>query len=66
MPGYDVNQANLLTGGAEQTISAISPNGQRAYDVPAGSIFSARDTLFTSGTLGRFCTMLNSVPEAAK
>ena len=66
VPGYDVNQANLLTGGAEQTISAISPNGHRAYDVPAGSIFSARDTLFTSGTLGRYCTMLNSVPEAAK
>ena len=66
VPGYDVNQANLLTGGAEQTTSAISPNGHRAYDVPAGSIFSARDTLFTSGTLGRYCTMLNSVPEAAK
>jgi len=28
-------------------------------------VFSSRDTLFTSGTLGRYCTMVNSVPEAA-
>jgi hypothetical protein len=28
-------------------------------------IFSAQDTLFTSGTLGRYCSMVASVPEAA-
>ena len=66
VPGYDVNEASLLTGGAEPALPVIAPNGQRPYDVPAGAIFSARDTLFTSGTLGRYCTTLNSVPEAAK
>jgi hypothetical protein len=27
-------------------------------------IRSANDNLFTSGTLGRFCTMMQSLPEA--
>ena len=66
VPGYGVNQANLLAGGVEIAHPALAPDGMRSYDVPAGAIFSARDTLFTSGSLGRYCTMLNSVPEAAK
>jgi hypothetical protein len=39
-------------------------NGHAPYDVPVGLIRSAKDTLFTSGTLGRFCTMMESLPEA--
>jgi NADH-quinone oxidoreductase subunit G len=64
VPGYDVQSAGLLTGGAEATQVRIARNGHTPYDVPAGLIRSARDTLFTSGTLGRFCTMMESLPEA--
>jgi hypothetical protein len=42
----------------------FAKNGHAPYDVPVGLIRSAEDTLFTSGTLGRFCTMMESVPEA--
>ncbi len=64
VPGYDVSVANLLTGGAEPSAPRASPDGRPASEVPAGAIFSSRDTLFTSGTLGRYCSMINSLPEA--
>jgi NADH-quinone oxidoreductase subunit G len=64
VPGYDVQPAGLLTGGAEPTRVHVPRNGHAPYDVPAGLIRSAQDTLFTSGTLGRFCTMMDSLPEA--
>jgi NADH-quinone oxidoreductase subunit G len=64
VPGYDVQPAGLLTGGAEPTRVQVARNGHAAYDVPVGLIRSAQDTLFTSGTLGRFCTMMDSLPEA--
>ena len=35
-----------------------------SYDVPAGTVFSSNDYLFTSGTLGRYCSKLNSTNEA--
>jgi NADH-quinone oxidoreductase subunit G len=62
--GYDVPPTGLLTGGAELTHAQVARNGHAPYDVPAGLIRSAQDTLFTSGTLGRFCTMMDSLPEA--
>jgi len=64
VPGYDVQQTGLLTGGAEPVHVQVAKNGHAPYDVPAGLIRSAQDTLFTSGTLGRFCTMMESLPEA--
>jgi NADH-quinone oxidoreductase subunit G len=64
VPGYNVQSATLLTGGAEPTHVRHSPNGHVPYDVPLGLIRSADDNLFTSGTLGRFCTMMESLPEA--
>jgi NADH-quinone oxidoreductase subunit G len=64
VPGYDVQPAGLLTGGAEPTHVRVAKNGHTPYDVPVGLIRSAEDTLFTSGTLGRFCTMMESLPEA--
>jgi NADH-quinone oxidoreductase subunit G len=64
VPGYDVEPAGLLTGGAESTYVNVAKNGHAPYDVPAGLIRSAHDNLFTSGSLGRFCTMMESVPEA--
>ena len=62
--GYNVQPAGLLTGGAEPTRLSFSKNGHAPYDVPVHLIQSANDTLFTSGTLGRFCTMMQSLPEA--
>jgi NADH-quinone oxidoreductase subunit G len=62
--GYNVQPAGLLIGGAEATRVEFARNGHAPYDVPVGLIRSAKDTLFTSGTLGRFCMMMESLPEA--
>src|SRR6202521_1876729 len=64
VPAYNVPSAGLLIGGAEPTRVQFVRNGHAPYDVPVGLIRSAQDTLFTSGTLGRFCTMMESLPEA--
>jgi predicted molibdopterin-dependent oxidoreductase YjgC len=63
VPGYAVSLPNLLAGGAE----LVSPsNGFRAFPGDGGgAIHSAADTLFTSGTLGRYSRILNLVPERA-
>jgi NADH-quinone oxidoreductase subunit G len=66
VPGYSVQPGALLEGAAEPTHLGFSRNGHAPYDVPVGLIRSAHDTLFTSGTLGRFCTMMESLPEAAE
>jgi NADH-quinone oxidoreductase subunit G len=61
--GYELSMAGLLGGGVEVTYAsckAVEPS----YDVPAGSVFSSQDYLFTSGTLGRYCSRLNSTNEA--
>lgn len=62
--GYDIPMTGLVTGGAEITTPHFAKNGHGQYDVPAGQIFSSEDTLFTSGTLGRYCRMIDSLPEA--
>lgn len=62
--GYQISYANLLAGGSEPSAPLWPSNGRGAYDVPADAIFSSRDTLFTSGSVGRYCTMINSLPEA--
>ncbi|HKW34905.1 MAG TPA: NADH-quinone oxidoreductase subunit NuoG [Candidatus Acidoferrum sp.] len=64
VPSYNVPLAGLLTGGAEATRSHFARNGHAPYDVPVGLIRSANDNLFTSGTLTRWCTMMESLPEA--
>jgi hypothetical protein len=64
VPGYDLQPASLLTGGAEPTKLHSSRNGHAPYDVPVHLIRSAKDTLFTSGSLSRYCTLLQSLPEA--
>jgi NADH-quinone oxidoreductase subunit G len=64
VPGYNVQPAGLLTGGAEPTKIQFAKNGHGPYDVPVELIRPANDNLFTSGTLGRFCTMMQSLPEA--
>ncbi len=64
VPGYNVPTVGLLTGNAEPTRMQIARNGHAPYDVPVGLIRSAQDTLFTTGTLTRFCTMMESLQEA--
>src|SRR5271168_841873 len=64
VPGYNVNLADLLTGGAALAAAAGPKNGHHPYDVPVGAIRSAHDSLFTSGTLGRYCNMIESLAEA--
>src|SRR5271165_1376949 len=54
VPGYNVQHARLLTGGAEPTQIQFAKNGHAPYDVPVELIRPANDNLFTSGTLGRF------------
>jgi len=66
VPGYKLPMATLLLGEAERTSPVSSANGNANFDVPAGSIFSSGDTLFTSGSLSRYCTMVRSLPEAAE
>jgi NADH-quinone oxidoreductase subunit G len=61
--GYDLAYPNLLAGGSELAV-ATSKAPDAAYDVPVGSVFSSQDFLFTSGTLGRYCSRLNSTNEA--
>ena len=61
--GYDLSPATLLAGGSELA-TATSKAPEAAYDVPVGAIFSSQDYLFTSGTLGRYCSRLTSTNEA--
>jgi NADH-quinone oxidoreductase subunit G len=63
--GYGVSMATLLLGESERTSPVSTANGDPNFDVPVSAIFSAHDTLFTSGSLGRYCTTILSLPEAA-
>jgi NADH-quinone oxidoreductase subunit G len=58
--GYNVPLPILMTGGAAQ---AVPLNGRVAVAARPDLIQSARDTLFTSGSLGRKSEILNSVLE---
>jgi len=61
--GYDISYANLLAGGAELATPTCK-TAERAHEAPTGAIVSSHDYLFTSGTLGRYCSRLNSTNEA--
>jgi NADH-quinone oxidoreductase subunit G len=61
--GYDLSVAHLLAGGA-QLSRAWCRNADASYDIPPGEVFSSHDFLFSSGTLGRYCSKLNSTNEA--
>jgi len=58
--GYGIPVEAIVSGGATQTMPV---NGRIPIDIRAESIRSAHDDLFTSGTLGRYSRMLNSVLE---
>ena len=61
VPGYDVPRGNLLAGNSEHT-SLVDVGPAVAHK--ADSIVPANDTLFTSGTLGRYSRALKSVMES--
>jgi NADH-quinone oxidoreductase subunit G len=61
VPGYEFSRLNLLAGNDQHVTAAehsnAGPSGGLVQIVPAN------DTLFTSGTLGRYSNTLNSVLE---
>ncbi|MGE5644186.1 MAG: NADH-quinone oxidoreductase subunit NuoG [Acidobacteriota bacterium] len=59
--GYNVSAAMLAGGAAIQTVPL---DGAVGVEVRPESIASAGDTMFTSGTLGRYSKMLNAVTES--
>ena len=61
VPGYGGSRANLLAGNSEHTSLA---KGGPGVAHPSESIQPANDTLFTSGTLGRYSRALRSVMES--
>jgi NADH-quinone oxidoreductase subunit G len=61
VPGYDVSRINLLAGNDQHT--TLSGSGPGAIHKPE-LILPANDSLFTSGTLGRYSRALNSVIES--
>jgi NADH-quinone oxidoreductase subunit G len=64
VPGYAVSRLSLLAGSDVHTAAPESGRGN-ANDDPR-LIVPAHDTLFTSGTLGRYSKILNSVVENEK
>jgi len=61
--GYDVALLPLLTGGAAVASPRIAVDGATA-PTPEGAVFSSHDSLFTSGSLGRYFTLIPSLAEA--
>ena len=60
VPGYGVARINLLAGNDVQTFACGEGQGAKQ---DAKAIWPANDTLFTSGTLGRYSNVLSSVME---
>jgi NADH-quinone oxidoreductase subunit G len=61
VPGYDVSRLNLMAGNDQHT--QIPDIGEGQLPSHPELIVPSDDTLFTSGTLGRYSTVLNSVME---
>jgi predicted molibdopterin-dependent oxidoreductase YjgC len=61
VPGYKISRANLLAGNSEHTsLSDAGPGSGQKSEL----IVPANDNLFTSGTLGRYSRVLESVMES--
>ncbi len=61
VPGYEFSRLNLLAGSDEHVTAAENSNADAGNGLV--QIVPANDTLFTSGTLGRYSKALNSVLE---
>jgi NADH-quinone oxidoreductase subunit G len=60
VPGYDVSRMHLLAGNDEHT--SLSESGPGSMQNPE-LIVAANDHLFSSGTLGRYSSVLKSIVE---
>ncbi len=63
VPGYNVSWHKLEAGAAEAVHSLAEIVDPADVSVPTGAIFSADDTLFTSGSLTPYCSMMRSLRE---
>ena len=63
VPGYQVSRLNLLAGNDVATHALSGGHGGTAA---GNSIRPSNDTLFTSGTLGRYSNSLNAVVESRR
>jgi NADH-quinone oxidoreductase subunit G len=61
VPGYDISRVSLLSGSEQQT-KLVHIDGAHIPSHPE-LVLPSNDTLFTSGTLGRYSRVLNSVVE---
>jgi NADH-quinone oxidoreductase subunit G len=61
VPGYEVSRLNLLAGNDEHVTSL--EQGRGITDTHPELIVPSQDTLFTSGTLGRYSDALSAVIE---
>ncbi len=62
VPGYEFSRMNLLSGNDEHMTAAEQSKAGAGNGLV--QIVSANDTLFTSGSLGRYSKVLNSVLES--
>ena len=58
--GYQLSRARLLLG---EALATTPSDGRGRLETPAGLVFSSDDSLFTSGTLGRYSHNLNACIE---
>ncbi|HEY6765819.1 MAG TPA: NADH-quinone oxidoreductase, partial [Candidatus Sulfotelmatobacter sp.] len=61
VPGYGISRTNLLAGNSEHTSLSEADAG---VEQKAELIIPANDNLFSSGTLGRYSRVLESVMES--
>jgi NADH-quinone oxidoreductase subunit G len=67
VPGYDLMRLQLLSGNDQHLSPAAAPIKDNAGLVQISNrrdlVLPANDTLFTSGTLGRYSAMLNDLQQ---
>ncbi len=64
VPAYDVPRFDLLAGNDQHLHSAPASGLVQIAKARRDVVLPSNDTLFTSGTLGRYCNVLDSVLEA--
>jgi len=63
VPGYAIDRINLFAGNDVHTDPSPAPGAPAPSSSASESIAPAHDTLFTSGTLGRYSTALRQLSE---
>jgi NADH-quinone oxidoreductase subunit G len=61
VPGYALDRINLFSGNDVHTEPSVAPGASAPS--PSGSITPAHDSLFTSGTLGRYSAALTQLTQ---